>query len=317
MMNHKSESTREPDRIKTSTCVLGALAAAVLPLSTSTVRADDAPEPSRTHALVNFEFSDHYLTPRGMIVQKDGLVFQPLVLGFFNLYSCDKFLNNVTLVGGVWNCFGTSRIPSSDSGGANTTSWYEIDPIAGLSFGFAKHLTLDLTYTAFNMQILNIPFSQHLETKLSLDDSPFLKAFALHPYLIYWWELDGKAVASYSHQSSWYFDFGVDPGYTFEKAAGLKLEAPCRILMPSQRFYGNESEGGPGPSSTVALWEIGAKASVPMKFMPKGYGNWSFHVGVRYMNFVDRNLQQLADGGGFGPRTKDVTQVYGGFSSFF
>ena len=42
------------------------------------------------HALVNFEFSDKYLTPRGMIVQDEGVVFQPLVLGFANVYAGDK-----------------------------------------------------------------------------------------------------------------------------------------------------------------------------------------------------------------------------------
>ena len=148
-------------------------------------QAADAPPPSRVHALLNFEFSDKYLTPRGMIVQNQGLVFQQLTLGFFNLYKDDGFINDVTLVGGIWNCFGSDGIASSDSNGAKKTGWYEIDPIAGMSFSFAKNFTLDVTYTSFNMEILNIPFSQHLEAKLSFNDSPYLKDFALHPYVIY------------------------------------------------------------------------------------------------------------------------------------
>src|SRR6185436_12451654 len=205
-------------------------------------QAAEEPAPSRVHALVNFEFSDKYVTPRGMIVQDKGLVFQPLVLGFANLYKGDSFLTDFTAVGGVWNCFGTSDLPSSDSGGASGTSWYEIDPIAGISVGIAKKLTLDLTYTAFNMQILSIPLSQHFEAKLSFDDSEYLGAFALHPYVSYWRELDNKATAARvpflvkpAQQTgpgsfpdeSFYFDVGVSPSYTF-KNIGLKLEAPCR-----------------------------------------------------------------------------------------
>ncbi len=73
------------------------------------------------------------------------------------------------------------------------TDWTEIDPIAGLSFGFAKNFKLEATYTAFAEQILDIGISQHFVTKLSYDDSTYLKGFALHPYFSYWQELQGKA----------------------------------------------------------------------------------------------------------------------------
>jgi hypothetical protein len=281
---------------------------------------------SRVNALLNFEFSTHYLTPRGMIVQDSGLVFQPLVLGFFNLYRGEGFINSATLVGGVWNCFGTEQIPSSESNGNTGTSWYEIDPIAGFSFGIAKHLTLDVTYTAFNMQIRNIPFSHHLESKLSLDDSPWLGKFALHPYLIFWSELDGKATAAQVPyivdplgmgpqplpDSSWYFDVGIAPGYTFEKI-GLKLEAPLRMLIPDSEFYGEYYAS----TETIALYEAGAKATIPMKFMPKGYGNWSFHAGVKYQYFADENLASMQVFNAPGERTRDVVQFFCGVSTFF
>lgn len=289
------------------------MAAAALPLA-GKATADEAvtpppPPPSRVHALVNFEFSDKYLTPRGMIVQNEGVVFQPLVLGFANLYNGeeDDFFKSVTLVGGVWNCFGSSGLPSSDSNGAKKTSWYEIDPIAGLSFGLAKGFTLDVTYTAFNMEVFNIPFSQHLETKLSFDDAPYLKKFALHPYVILWNELDGKAVANTdaNPESSYYFDVGIAPGFTCEKS-GIKIEAPCRMLLANEDFYGT----GAGDSSTVGLWEVGLKASMPLKSMPAGYGNWGVHVGIKYMDFVDDNL--IATQG-----QSDTWQVYAGVSTFF
>jgi len=314
---------RTERRLPAATAALAALALA----APSVALTEEAPAPSRVHALLNFEFSDKYLTPRGMIVQNQGLVFQQLALGFFNLYKDDAFINDVTLVGGVWNCFGTDRLPSSDSNGADNTSWYEIDPIAGFSFGFAKNFTLDVTYTSFNMQILNIPFSHHLETKLSFNDSPYLKAFALHPYVLYWRELDGKATAaqvpffalpgpqpgpgSLPH-SSWYFDIGVAPSYTF-KDVGLKLEAPCRVLLPDSEFYGEYYD----EASFVGLYELGVKATVPLNFMPKGYGNWSFHAGFKYMGFVDENLQRMQQFNATSHSESHSTLLYCGLSTFF
>ncbi|NBV21889.1 MAG: hypothetical protein EBS05_08205 [Proteobacteria bacterium] len=297
---------------------------ALLPAVSPTLPAEEAAQ-SRVNALVKFEFSDSYLTPRGMIVQNEGLVFMPLVLGFANVYKSDDILSDVTVVGGVWNCFGSARINAS--GAPGKTSWYEIDPIAGLSFGLGKKFKLDVTYTAFDMQILNIPFSHHLETKLSFDDTEYLKEFALHPQLIYWQELDGKATNArlpYSipglvqtgpgsvPNSSYYFDFAIDPGYTFDSTK-VKLEAPCRILLPSKDFYGEFYKS----ASTVGLYEVGVKASMPMNFMPKGYGNWSCYAGFRYMGFVDKNLQQLNAFNATGKPETGATQVYLGVSSFF
>ena len=308
----------------------GAVAAA-LPLAVMTAQADDAP-PSRVDALVSFEFANEYVTPRGMIVTDQGLTFQPLVLGFANLYKSDSFVNNITLVGGVWNDFCTA--PVSTTGPTYhtqpTTSWIEIDPIAGVSVGLGKRFKLEVTYTAFNMQILDIGTSQHLDTKLSFDDSDYLKAFALHPYFEFWQELVNKATdaalpgslgltppnAHAQHPmpgSSFYFEVGVDPGYTFATLGGLKLEAPCRVLLPDDRFYGDFYAA----SSTVGLFEVGLKASIPLNFMPQGYGHWAFHAGFRYMYFVDDNLYHLNSFNAPGQPTRDTTQVYCGLSVFF
>ena len=277
--------------------------------------ADEPAAPSRLHGLINIEFSDKYLTPRGMIVQDEGLTVQALFLGFLNVYdgSPADFLNNITLVGGFWNDFATDAVAEHTTPGSTTTNWLEIDPILGVSFTFAQNFKLDVTYTAFAMQILDIGTSEHLETKLSYNDTKLLGAFALHPYLSFWKELDNKATAAanFGVPSSYYFEVGIAPGL---KVGDVKLEAPMRVLLPADDFYGETF----AESSTVGLWEVGVKASAPLKFMPKGYGFWDAHVGVRYMKFVDKNLQQLATDGGFGTTpTKDTVQGYGGVSVFF
>ncbi|HTH46477.1 MAG TPA: hypothetical protein VMB21_03100, partial [Candidatus Limnocylindria bacterium] len=272
------------------------------------------------------------VTPRGMLVRDKGLTVEPLFLAFVNLYKSESFINDVTLVGGVWNDLGTSQVSVHGPYGSQPkTPWTEIDPIAGLSFGLGKHFKLDVTYTAFAEQILDIGTSHHLETKLSFDDSEYLGAFALHPSLIYWQELEGKATDAAlpggaiglppvnpdakhpAPGSSSYFDAGVAPGYTFKDMGGLKVEAPLRVLLPDERFYGDFYKS----SSTVGLYELGLKATLPMNFMPAGYGHWSAHVGFKYINFVDDNLYNLNLFNAPGKPTRDTIQVYLGVSAFF
>lgn len=271
--------------------------------------------PSRFHALFNLELSDKYLTPRGMIVQDEGLTYQTLMLGFLDVYDGKEgaFLSDITLVGGVWADFSTDamaeHVPAATS---TTTNFIEIDPIIGFSLGLGKNFKLDVTYTAFVMQILDIGTSEHLEVKLGYNDTDLLGDFALHPYLLFWKELDNKATAAanFGVPSSHYFEVGIAPGVT---VGDVKIEAPMRALLPDDDFYGETF----GDSSTVALYEVGLKASMPLKFMPAGYGFWNAHLGFRYMNFVDDNLQQLSTDGGFGSGKDDVFQVYSGVSVFF
>jgi hypothetical protein len=291
----------------------------------------EAPPPgSRINLLLNVEFASEYVTPRGMIVRDDGLTIQPLLLAFVNLYKGDGFINSLKFVGGVWNDFGTDGVSIHPPfGSGDKTHYTEIDPIAGVSIGLAKYFTLDVTYTAFVEQILDIGTSNHLETKLTFDDSSFLKCFALHPYVSYWQELTGKATdadvpeavfgpsaRSGSHPqpgSSYYFEVGVVPGYTFKNLGGLKVEAPMRVLLPNERFYGEYFKS----ASTVGLYELGAKATIPLSFMPKDYGHWSAHAGFKYINFVDDNLFHLNVFNAPGRAVRDTWQFYSGISVFF
>ena len=85
------------------------------------------------------------------------------------------------------------------------------------------------------------------------------------------------------------------------------------MLLPNKDFYGEYYND----ASTVGLFEVGVKASMPLTFMPKGYGNWGIHAGFRYMNFVDENLQKMQQFNAPGERVRDTVQFYGGVSVFF
>lgn len=300
--------------------LLSLVSAALIPTG---LLAQEAAAPSRFHAVSNFEFADKYLTPRGMVVHDNGLTFQWLALGLFNLYKGDGVINDVTLVGGVWTDFASEGVSiNAPFGSEPKTTFVEIDPIAGVSVSFAKQFKLDITYTAFAMQVLSIGMNQHLETKLSFDDTPYLKAFALHPYLLFWQELNGKATAArvpyavflnqFGPDSSHYFELGVTPGYTFGKT-GIRVETPFRVTLPDPDFYGEYY----GSGSTIGLYEVGVKATIPLKFVPPGFGFWNFHAGFRHMEFEDKNLQGMQQFNAPGRAISGSSQVYCGFNAFF
>jgi len=327
-------------------CSIGLIAAAGALLATGSVAragtetasspakevAPPPPPASPIDLLLSVQFSNEYVTPRGMIVHDEGLTIQPLLLAFVNLYKGDTFIDSAKIVGGVWNDYSTSPVSvNAPFGSQPRTHWTEIDPIFGISLDIWKHFELDVTYTAFVEQILNIGTSNHLDSKITFDDSDYLKAFALHPFFEYWQELTGKATDadvpyavfgpsrnSASHPdpgSSYYLNVGIDPQYTFgpHVLGGLKIEAPCSVLLPNERFYGTYY----GPSSTVGLFELGVKATVPITCMPANYGHWSVNAGFNYFNFVDNNLYHLNEFNAPQEPKRDTWQIYGGISAFF
>lgn len=286
---------------------------------------------AKVNLLLNVEFSDKYVTPRGQIVRDKGLTIQPLLLAFLTLYEGEGFISSFKFVGGVWADYGTAGVAQHAPYGSQPDTHYtEIDPIFGIAVGLGKAATLSVTYTAFVEQILDIETSHHLEVKLAIDDSKWWGGnFALNPYFLYWLELDGKSTAaqvpyavfgpspngggSEAPDEGYYFEFGVSPSFTIAALGDLKVEFPCRILLPSEDFYGEWYDS----SETIGLYEVGAKLTYPLKFMPKGYGFWSIHAGYRYMNFVDENLQGMNQFNSPMEPTDDVHQVYGGISVFF
>lgn len=322
-------------RSRTALLAATALAALAMPVMAGEKKAKEkeivvpAPE-SHVHFLLQLELANAYITPRGMIVHTEGLTFQPLFLMFVDLYKGSGFLHDVKLIGGVWNDLASEGVSVNPPFGSSPkTNWVEIDPIVGVSAGLGKNFKLDVTFIPFAMQILDIGTSMHLETKLSFDDSQYLGPWAMHPYFLYWQELDQKATAAGVPQavlgrsassgkhpqpgSSHYFEFGITPSYTFKSAGNLKVEAPCRVTFPDSRFYG-EYYGG---SSTVGLVELGMKATLPMPWVAKGYGNWSTYAGFKWQYYVDKNIAGMNAFNAPGSETRDVWGVYGGFSVFF
>ncbi len=266
---------------------------------------------SNVNVVVAFDVSDHYITPRGLNVEDEGVIVQPLMLMMWKLYGANQgAVSDVTLTTGVWNSF------HSHPAGATPSRWNEIDPILGVAVKFRKGFTVDAATTAFYTPTDSYETSSHAAFKLTYNDS-FWKEFALNPYVAYWRELKNKSTVMFdpaTSKESGYLTLGATP--TFGIGAGgssLEVAAFTNIVESSfyQRFDG--SDGGSG----LALVSVSPKVSVPLKFLGVSHGAWKASVAASYFHFRNEGLmdgnQVLANP----ERKSNLTQFHGGVSVFF
>jgi hypothetical protein len=287
------------------------LAAVVLCLSHAGLASSQEVLGSNVNGVVAFDFSDHYITPRGLNVEDRGLIAQPLVLLLWKLYGANQgAVSDVTLTTGVWNSF------HSHSAGATPSRWNEIDPILGVAVKFRKGFTVDVSTTAFYTPTDSYETSTHASFKLTYNDS-FLKGLVLSPYVAYWRELDKKSTVMFdpaTSKESGYLTLGATP--TFDLGAGgssLEVAAFTNIVGSSfyQRLDG--SDGGSG----LALVSVTPKVSVPLKFLGVSHGAWKASFATSYFHFSNEGLmdgnQVLANP----ERESNLIQFHGGLSVFF
>lgn len=230
------------------------------------------------HGLVNLEFSNYHLTPRGINLQDRGLIFQPLVRLDWNLYKAaptNALINDGYVTTAVWNDLDTAR------SGVQPGHWNEIDFTVGPNVKFLNDWTLESPFTAFRSETESFETCWAWDPRLTYHDH-FIKNFALNPYVEFFDELHEKitvVLVPSKSQSSYYGVLGLDPTYEFETLP-LKLELPSYILIPGKNFY--QREDGSGGGTDIGLWATTFKATIPLNFIRPSYGKWSVYAGVQY-----------------------------------
>jgi hypothetical protein len=267
---------------------------------------------SRVNGLMAFDFSDNYITPRGLHVEDEGLVAQPLLLVLWKLHTADRGpIADVTLATGVWNSF------HSEPSGFKPSRWNEIDPILGLTVKFRNGLSVDTSTTAFYTPTDSYATSGHVDFKLTYADS-FRPGFSVNPYVAYWVELNDKATVVFdpatSSQGS-YFTVGATPTFGLG-VGGLTMETPIYANFVSADFYQriNGTDGGSG----LAVMSVAPKVNVPLPFLGVTHGAWTAYAGVSYYHLSNDGLidgnQVLSNDPS---RKSNLARIRGGLSIFF
>lgn len=241
------------------------------------------------HGFADMSFRTAYITPRGLAVENQGVVFQALGGLVFDIYNSDDgFINNVSLVIGAW-----SSIHSHHPGGENThlDVWNEFDSFAGINTRFMKDFTFSFTYMDWVSPINAFDEERNLEFKLSYSDHWFEKYdFTLNPYLSCFYNFaGGSPVVMGATNGSFYLEPGIVPTYTWK---GLSSDYPITFSAPTyiQVGDGNFWSASDSSPAVVGLFSTGLKASVPLAFIPKEYGNWNAYVGFSYYHVISDDL---------------------------
>jgi hypothetical protein len=290
--------------------MLFSMAAAVLSLAVPA----DAQETlgSRVNVLVAMDFSDNYITPRGLHVEDEGLVVQPLVLLFWKLHAANEGpVRDVTLTTGLWNSFHSHRA------GVTPSRWNEVDPILGVSMKLKGGWAVDAGTTAFYTPTDSYATSTHLDLKLTYNDS-FLGGASLNPFVAYWVELNNKSTVVFDPskaEEGSYLTLGATPLVGLG-AAGATLEVGAYANFVSSSFYQrfDGSEGGSG----LAVLSVSPKVSVPLKFFGVSHGAWTAYAGVSFLHLRNEGLLDGNQALGAGSeRDSNLTRIRGGLSVFF
>lgn len=204
----------------------------------------------------------------GLVLENQGAIVQPYADVYIKLFESDGFLNTVTLNLGIWNSLHSNHTVQS------STRWfYEFDFLAGVSFVFAKNFTFTPTYVAYTSPGDYFQTSHNLNLKLAYNDADLLGAFALNPYGLVEFELDGKS--GNGSDEGVYYEVGIAPGTTL---GPISVSVPVKAGFGSNEYY--VSNAGFGfVSAGVA---VGYTIPIPEKF-----GTLTVSANATYIRFGD------------------------------
>ncbi len=288
--------------------------------------------PGRLHGLINLELSNAYVTTHGLLVENQGVVFQPLLSLSADLYLRPaEFLSGVTATVGGW-----SSVHSRESG-KQPGHWNEGDLFGGLTLAFARDWRLSAFYERYYSQTDSYPETAEVALTLSYDDTRALGLFALHPYVTLTPQVENKTSVTFRADKihrSYEWRLGVTPAYQFQQIP-LKLELPTFFtLVPNDYYqrstletrhleifgidYPYQVYNGAGGGNGVGYFTTALRASVPLKFMPRQTGFWNVYAAVQYYRFVNAGLldnNQVL--GADAQRERNLVQFHAGLSISF
>jgi hypothetical protein len=210
----------------------------------------------------------------------EGVIVQPYLDLYFKLYEGTGFINKVSLNLGLWSSLQSSKVDGTTSGVKN---WYEFDYTVGIATTFEKNYTLTVSYFEFNYPAISSPGGdpqRSVNVSLAYDDTDLLGVFALHPHVTILQEVTGNTVGGHvglgaTETNGQYYEVGIAPSYTFLKDSKypLTFTVPVTAGFGSSGFYAGNGFG---------YGSAGGVISVPLAFIPAGYGSWTASVGGTY-----------------------------------
>ena len=205
----------------------------------------------------------------GIVLENQGAILQPYANIYMKLYEGEGALTSATLNLGIWNSLHSNHtVPST------TRWWYEFDFLAGVSFVLFKNLTFTPTYILYSSPGDYFTSSHNLQLRLAYNDSDLLGGFALNPYALVEFELEGKA--GNGADEGIYYEVGVSPGTTLGPVA---VAFPIKAGFGSHEYYLADAGFGFVSGGVALAYEL--------PFIPEKLGTWTVSASATYYQFGD------------------------------
>lgn len=249
----------------------------------------DAPDPSANGASaisvqLSIDFTNAYFY-RGIRQQDKGLIVQPAARLTLRVIEHDDFKLDGFV--GTWNSFGPNAGTQSDD---VVKDWYESDLYAGFTLTRGC-VSLTTSYTFLTSPSSAFETVQELGFTLAIDDSAWLKAWALKPYATLAIETGANASDGADSDNGVYLELGIAPGFSFNAGSTpIALTFPVSVGMSLADYYQNAD----ATDDTFGFAQVGAKASIPLG-TPSRFGAWTLNAGVSVL-FLGDHTSTFNDG---------------------
>jgi hypothetical protein len=265
---------------------VAAIVAAAL-LSATPVAAQSAdPNPGALTLSGGYDFLNAYMF-RGIPQDDDdfGSVMWPYADLGIALFSGDGAVKSIGLNLGTWNSLHTGGVGLDGPFGK---LWYESDFYSTLGVGFGGGTSVGLTYTAYTSPNGMFSTVKEFAVKLAVDDSPYLRAAAVKPYVLIAREfghIAGQADGGFEHGT--YMELGAAPGLATSR---FGVAVPVKVGLSLGDYY----EGSQG-DETFGYFSLAAVVTVPFSSTPTRFGTWNVHGGLEYLRLGAERTRGLGE----------------------
>lgn len=227
--------------------------------------------------------ADKYIY-HGYILENQGAIIQPEFEILARFYSGEGFVSKAS-----WRLYLFSSFQTHESRDEKTEAmihaWYEVQVETGIVLELAKRFTLSVSYVRFESPNHAFIAANAAELILSLDDSDWLGAWALHPHVSWFRPFPGGWE---SNDEGSYFELGIEPEHSFGKGERpVTVSFPIAVGLGQKRYYLGEHFG---------FFSAGVAVSVPLAFIPSSWGEWNLGLTGTYYRLGRNVAAQSNDG---------------------
>jgi hypothetical protein len=231
------------------------------------------------HGFADLSAMNDYITPRGLVVTSKGTTLHVLDGLVVDVPLDPKsVVSDIAFVAGTWMDWN----PGYDTL-RNKEAFNEFDWFVGANAKVGQDWKIGATYGEFISPQQAFVTEKNLEFNVNFDDSRYLKALSVQPYVKVFYAISGDSTVVVGKRGGTFdVEIGGSPSLDLHKAGlPVVLSAPTWITLGPSSFWGGGSTG---------VFSTGLKATVPLSSVPAAAGHWAVYGAYQYYDLINDRL---------------------------